>query len=65
MEGGFALGRREGDLIRRLLGQISLLCNRLAEMCVNCVCVCARVRVRRIISREQTGKMGKERRIDR
>ncbi len=40
MEGGFALGRREGDLIKRLLGPISLLCNRLAEMCVNCVCMC-------------------------
>lgn len=38
MEGGFALGRREGDLIRRLLGPISLLCNRLADMCVKCVC---------------------------
>ena len=37
---GFALGRSEADLIRRLLGPISLLCNRLAEMCVNCVCMC-------------------------
>lgn len=31
----FAPSRREVDLIRRLLGQISLLCNRVAEMCVN------------------------------
>lgn len=40
MVGGFALGRREGDLIRRLLGPISVLCNRLAELCVNCACMC-------------------------
>lgn len=63
MEGGFALGRREGDLIRRLLGPISLLCNRLAEMCVDCVCVGVCVCAREIISREEKSKQVKKDRL--
>ena len=45
MEGGFGVGKGEGDLIRRLLGPISMLCNRLAKIVSElCMHVCVRKR---------------------